>query len=43
MRVYTSIRRLRKLGLEDWIVTVDDGYRIHDELYVEFVSQWDVD
>lgn len=43
MRVYTSIRRLRKLGLEDWIITVDDGYRIHDELYVEFVSQLDVD
>ena len=43
MRVYTSIRSLRKLGLEDWIITVDDGYRIHDELYVEFVSQLDID
>lgn len=36
MRVYTSIKRLRRLGLEEWIETVDEGYRLRDELGVEF-------
>lgn len=35
MRVYTSIKRLRKLGLKDWIETVDEGYRLRDELDIE--------
>lgn len=41
MRVYTSIKRLRRLGLEDWIETVDEGYRLRDELDVTFDLEQD--
>jgi len=35
MRVYTAVKRLRRMGLEDWIVTNDQGYFLSPAIRVE--------
>ena len=35
-RAYTTMKRLRSLGLEAWILTNDDGYLLDPELDVAY-------
>ena len=37
-RVYTAIRTLRRLGLEGWLLTRDDGYLLREDLDVDVVT-----
>lgn len=37
-RVYTAIRTLRRLGLEGWLLTRDDGYTLREDLAVTLVE-----
>lgn len=40
-RVYTTMNRLRSLGLEAWLQTLDSGYALDPELVVQWIDDAD--